>query len=81
MGAMAGIRQYADGWWTSPDGLKLHYRDTPGDRKLLPILCLHGLSRNARDFGPMIEKIDASRRIIAVDIRGRGESADLPWRS
>jgi pimeloyl-ACP methyl ester carboxylesterase len=75
MGAMVGIRQYQDGWWTSPDGLRLHYRDYPGNREQLPILCLHGLTRNARDFHHVAQWLEPNRRVISVDIRGRGESA------
>ncbi len=75
MGLMVGIRQYQDGWWTALDGLKLHYRDYPGARDRLPILCLPGLTRNARDFAHVAERLEPTRRVICVDFRGRGESA------
>lgn len=65
---------YSEAHWTSPDGLKLYYRDYPGDRAKLPILCLHGLTRNSRDFAPMIAGLDCGHRFIVPEMRGRGES-------
>lgn len=40
----------------------------------IPLLCLPGLTRNARDFEPVFETFASQRRIIAVDFRGRGLS-------
>ena len=38
-------------FYQSSDGLKLHYRDYPGPSDArLTVLCLPGLTRNARDF-------------------------------
>lgn len=67
---------YEDRYWTSSDGLTLHYRNYPGPEGSgkLPVLCMHGLTRNARDFGPMAEMLSASRRVIVTDMRGRGMS-------
>jgi len=71
---------YEDRYWTSSDGLTLHYRNYPGpeggDR--LPVLCMHGLTRNARDFGPLAEAICATRRVIVTEMRGRGMSDYAP---
>jgi pimeloyl-ACP methyl ester carboxylesterase len=74
MGAMAGKTQYTDGFWQSDDGLKLHYRDYAGAKDRMPLLCIPGLTRNARDFAALAERIVPSRRVISVDLRGRGES-------
>jgi pimeloyl-ACP methyl ester carboxylesterase len=65
---------WADLYWTSFDGLKLYYRDYagPADRPLL--LCLHGLTRNSRDFAEFAERYAGEWRIIAPDFRGRGLS-------
>ena len=41
---------WSDGYWWSNDGLRLHYRDYPGPADKPPILCIPGLTRNARDF-------------------------------
>ena len=61
-------------YWMSADGLKLHYRLYPGDSALPPLLCLPGLTRNARDFDPLAARLAGRRQVIAVDFRGRGKS-------
>ena len=63
--------------WTSRDGLLLYCRDYAGSSggARLPVICLHGLTRNSSDFenvAPMIA--DMGRRVIVPDVRGRGES-------
>lgn len=69
-------------FFSAPDGLQLHARDyDPGEngKGRLPVVCLPGLSRNARDFHPFALAIsgDAAtpRRVVALDYRGRGLSA------
>ncbi len=71
----ASASDYKDEFFTSSDGLKLHYRDY-GDRlaKSLPVICLPGLTRNARDFEALAEKLAPTRRVICFELRGRGES-------
>lgn len=71
---------YEDGWWYSADGLRLHFRDYPGDSGRAPVLCVPGLTRNARDFEGVAARLAGKRRVVAVDLRGRGESdhADDP---
>jgi pimeloyl-ACP methyl ester carboxylesterase len=66
---------YIDSYWWSNDGLRLHYRDYEGSRDKPPILCLPGLTRNARDFEDVAARLAGEWRVIAVDFRGRGESA------
>jgi pimeloyl-ACP methyl ester carboxylesterase len=67
---------YEDRFWTSSDGLNLHYRNYPGPEggAKRPVLCLHGLTRNARDFGPLAEALSATRRVLVPEVRGRGMS-------
>ena len=69
---------YVDRTWTSADGLELYARDYaagPGPARL-PVICLHGLTRNARDFEEVAPWIAArGRRVLACDVRGRGRSA------
>lgn len=44
----------------------------------VPVLCLHGLGRNARDFDSLGEALAADgRRVIAADVVGRGDSGWL----
>lgn len=72
---------FTDFFWTSHEGLPLHARDyaPPGDAQKLPVICIHGLTRNARDFEDLAPKIAATgRRVLAVDVRGRGLSARDP---
>ena len=60
--------------WQSPDGLELYFRDYAGDK--LPVLCLHGLTRNSRDFEGLAPFVaERGHRVIVPDMRGRGQSA------
>jgi pimeloyl-ACP methyl ester carboxylesterase len=69
------MADWQDGYWWSNDGLRLHYRDYPGGEGRPPILCIPGLTRNARDFGPVADRLAGAWRLIVVELRGRGESA------
>ena len=67
---------YENRYWWSKDGLRLHARDYGGgDDALPPILCMPGLTRNARDFDAVAARLVGRWRVIAIDFRGRGESA------
>lgn len=60
-----------------PDGLKVFLRDYPaeGGERGLPVICLHGLTRNAADFEVVAPRMAArGRRVLAFDVRGRGRS-------
>jgi len=74
MSAADAARPYEDGYFTVPDGLRLHYRDYPGCADKPPLLCLPGLTRNARDFAQLAERYSPRFRVIAVEFRGRGMS-------
>ena len=63
--------------WTSRDGLTLYARDYPvsGDEEGLPVIALHGLTRNSKDFEDFAPWIAAmGRRVVVPDVRGRGRS-------
>jgi pimeloyl-ACP methyl ester carboxylesterase len=66
--------RYADRYFLVRDGLKLHYRDYPGAADKPPLLCLPGLTRNARDFADIAERYSPRFRVIALDFRGRAAS-------
>jgi pimeloyl-ACP methyl ester carboxylesterase len=66
---------FVDNYWWSNDGLRLHYRDYPGRMDKPVIVCLPGLTRNARDFHALAERLSGEWRVLAVEFRGRGESA------
>ncbi len=60
-----------------PDvGLQLIERGEakPGRR---PVVCVHGLTRNARDFDALATALAEETRVIAVDVAGRGGSDRL----
>jgi pimeloyl-ACP methyl ester carboxylesterase len=67
--------------WSSADGLSLAARDyaaASGTAKL-PVIAIHGLTRNSADFDAIAPLIAQSgRRVLAVDIRGRGQSDRAP---
>lgn len=70
---------YSDIWYDSSDArLKLYARDygiknTHTSR--MPVLCMHGLTRNSADFGAIAGHLASRYRVISVDQRGRGNSA------
>ena len=72
---------FAERRWTSADGLSLYARDyapASGPAKL-PVVAIHGLTRNSADFeviAPLIAQ--SGRRVLAVDVRGRGRSDRAP---
>jgi pimeloyl-ACP methyl ester carboxylesterase len=68
---------FSEHFHTAPDGVKTYYRRYPArsgsDKR--PVLCMHGLTRNSRDFEDVAPRIaDRGRSVIAVDVRGRGRS-------
>jgi pimeloyl-ACP methyl ester carboxylesterase len=76
---MDGINSAAPGLaqtktWTSRDGLQLFYRDYAGNSAAPPVVCLHGLTRNSRDFEAFATRYAGKFRVIAPDFRGRGLS-------
>lgn len=63
------------------DGVQLFYRDyaplPPASG--LPVILLHGLTRNSRDFELVAPRIASlGRRVIVPDVRGRGRSGRDP---
>jgi pimeloyl-ACP methyl ester carboxylesterase len=65
----------------STDGPMVYARDYPseGVTRGLPVICLHGLTRNSADFEVVAPRIAAlGRRVIAIDARGRGKSDNDP---
>jgi len=56
------------------DGLALRYRDYWRNADGPPLLCLHGLTRNSRDFEAFAQHYAGRFRVVAPDFRGRGLS-------
>jgi pimeloyl-ACP methyl ester carboxylesterase len=67
---------YTEAFWTSHDGLRLYTRvyenPNPG---AATVLCLHGLTRNSRDFEDLAPHLQSRYRVVVPDLRGRGFSA------
>ena len=38
------------------------------------VICVHGLTRNSRDFDALAAALADSRRVVCMDVAGRGES-------
>lgn len=68
------VEAFTDGVAWSADNVRLHWRDYPGDPARPALLCLPGLTRNARDFHALALRHAGSRRVLCVSFRGRGES-------
>ncbi|WP_428489211.1 alpha/beta fold hydrolase [Rhodopila sp.] len=45
-----------------------------GDPAAPPVVCVHGMTRNGRDFDALAEALAGSRRVICPDLPGRGHS-------
>ena len=75
------MSNYTETSFTSTDGLRLYARDYApcGGPARLPVICIHGLTRNSADFDELAPWIaDQGRRVLAIDVRGRGHSAYDP---
>ncbi|WP_296818764.1 alpha/beta hydrolase [Brevundimonas sp.] len=71
------MTDFADRWWRSEDGVRLYARDYAGaaGEAKLPVIAIHGLTRNSADFGAIAPIVAATgRRVLAVDVRGRARS-------
>ena len=62
--------------YTSGDGLSLYCRDYGFDANLRRdvVLCLHGLTRNSKDFHGLAARLSGRFRVLCPDVRGRGQS-------
>ena len=72
---------FVDLTWRGQGGLALYAREYAGSGgpARCPVVCIHGLTRNSADFEEVAPWIAAQgRRVIAVDIRGRGRSERDP---
>ncbi|MEX6723759.1 alpha/beta fold hydrolase [Parapedomonas caeni] len=68
------MKAFEDRYFWSRDGLRLHYRDYAGPDDRPTVLCIPGLTRNARDFEGVAGALAGSWRVWCLDLRGRGDS-------
>ncbi len=61
----------------SVNGIALHYLEA-GAAEAPPLLLVHGLTREAHSFDPVLAQLGGRYRCLAVDIRGRGGSDRAP---
>ena len=70
---------YTESFGTTLDGLRLYTRVYETQRPgAATVLCLHGLTRNSRDFEDLAPHLQRHYRVIVPDLRGRGLSARDP---
>ena len=66
---------YQDVFYETSDGLSLYARDYPGPTAGAPVvMCLHGLTRNSRDFHDLALTLSGTFRVLVPEQRGRGRS-------
>lgn len=66
-------RRFSNHTYHSPDGLRLYAKRYPGIEGRTPLLCMHGLTRNADDFDALLTELP-DWPAISVDQRGRARS-------
>lgn len=84
--AVPAASSWRDVFLHAQDGIKLHVRVYGESHKGVPVVCLPGLTRNAKDFHDIASYLSAGanppRKVISVDYRGRGLSEPDPdWRN
>jgi len=53
---------------------RLAYYEWPGPKDAPTLVCVHGLTRNGRDFDVLAEALSARYRVVCPDMPGRGNS-------
>jgi pimeloyl-ACP methyl ester carboxylesterase len=62
----------------SPLGFhRVAYTEWGTSEKQPPVICVHGLTRNGRDFDYLAHDLENNMRIFCPDVVGRGKSDDL----
>jgi len=57
---------------------RLHYTDWGDPANPRAVICVHGLTRNCRDFDALAAALQNDLRVVCVSIAGRGNSDWLP---
>jgi pimeloyl-ACP methyl ester carboxylesterase len=80
---VSGQPEFWEHRWVSRDGLALYSRVYEGAGPAAgAVLCLHGLTRNSKDFEDLALHLSGRYRVICPDLRGRGRSAcDPTWQN
>src|SRR2546425_1792110 len=59
--------------YVTVNGLRIHYLDFGGDGKQ-PLIMLHGIGRVAHTFDHVASHFNQNYHVVAVDMRGHGDS-------
>jgi len=71
------MTHFTEHFYTAPDGVRTYFRRyaASGMVEKAPVVCMHGLTRNSRDFEEVAPALTAlGHSVIAIDVRGRGRS-------
>ena len=68
------MSEFSDHFFQTQDGLRLYARDYAGPDDAPVVLCLHGLTRNSRDFQELAPALSEHFRVLVPEQRGRGRS-------
>ena len=74
--ASAQEKGYTD-QFVSVNGLRIHYLDW-GNAGKPPLVMLHGIGRDAHSFDHIVPHFSSDYHVLAVDLRGHGDSAWHP---
>ena len=73
-GLQLTLADYREHMVAAADGTPLHAREYGARTRLTPVVCLPGLTRNAKDFETVAPRLAQHRSVVALDFRGRGLS-------
>lgn len=69
------MSDFKDHFFRAQDGLNLYSRDYAGPNENAPtVVCLHGLTRNSKDFQDLAPALTDHFRVLVPEQRGRGRS-------
>ena len=70
--ATAAEPTFKEGWFTTNDGVKLHYLEAGSGN---PLVMIPGWSQSAMEFKYQLTGLSDKYHVYALDMRGHGESA------
>jgi non-heme chloroperoxidase len=71
-GVAAAEQTFKEGWFTTNDGVKLHYLEAGSGS---PLVMIPGWSQSAMEFKNQLTGLSDRYHVYAIDMRGHGESA------
>ncbi len=72
-GVLNFVWEQRDGAFASTNNIRIHYLDYAGSNP--PMVLMPGLTDNAHSFGGLIHAgLNKGRRVLTLDLRGRGLS-------